>query len=136
MKVIWEQPLAVAQKFAANDYVSTCGYEILCDIETPEGINYLQIPGSFDWNQDGVADYNGNLYCSACGVKHVVGRDTQFYDYTFTRGGPNHNATGVVDLETPIHAKYWIEVNEAGEMVNGHFTAPENVANMTESAKS
>lgn len=136
MKVIWEQPLAVAQKFAANDYVSTCGYEILCDIETPEGINYLQIPGSFDWNQDGVADYNGNLYASACGTKHVVGRDTQFYDYTFTRGGPNHNATGVVTLETPIPAKYWIEVDESGEMVNGHFTAPENVANMTESAKS
>lgn len=132
----WTSPLAVARKFAANEYVSSCGYEILCDIETPEGINYLQIPGSFDWNQDGTADYNGNLYASACGVKHVVGRDTQFYDYTFTRGGPNHNATGVVNLDKPIEAKYWIEVNENGEMVNGHFTSPENVANMSESAKS
>ena len=132
----WTIPVATAQKFVANDYVSACGYEILCDIETPEGINYLQIPGSFDWNQDGTADFKGNLYASACGVKHVVGRDTQFYDYTFYRGGPNHNATGVVDLESPITVKYWIEVNEAGEMVNGHFTAPENVANMTESNKS
>lgn len=131
----WTSPLAVARKFAANEYISSCGYEILCDIETPEGINYLQIPG-FDWNQDGTVDYKGNLYASACGVKHVVGRDTQFYDYTFTRGGPNHNVTGVVDLETPIIAKYWIEVNENGEMVNGHFTAPENVENMVESAKS
>ena len=112
----WSKPTAVAQKFAVNDYVSACGYEILCDIET--------------------ADYNGNLYASACGVKHVVGRDTEFYDYTFTKGGPNHNATGVVTLETPIATKYWIEVNEAGEMVNGHFTAPENVANMTETNKS
>jgi len=132
----WTSPLAVARKFAANEYISSCGYEILCDIETPEGINYLQIPGSFDWNQDGTADYNGNLYASACGVKHVVGRDTQFYDYTFYRGGPNHNTTGVVDLETLIKAKYWIEVDENGEMVNGHFTAPENVANKVESSKS
>ena len=132
----WTIPVATAQQFAANDYVSACGYEILCDISTPDGIKHLQIPDSFDWDQDGTVDYNGTSYGSACGEKHVVGRDTKFYDYTFYRGGPNPYAQGVVDLETPIQAKYWLELNDAGQMVNIHFTSPENVANMTESNKS
>ena len=44
----WTIPVATAQQFAANDYVSACTYEILCDLELPEGAKCLQIPGPFD----------------------------------------------------------------------------------------
>ena len=60
----WTMPVATAQQFAANDYVSACTYEILCDLELPEGAKCLQIPGPFDYNQDGIIDDGANNYYS------------------------------------------------------------------------
>lgn len=125
----WTMPVAFAQKFAANEYVSACTYEILCDLELPEGAKCLQIPGPFDYNQDGVVDDPANNYYSPCGAKHSVATSTEFYDYTFTIGSTKFNNQGLFPLDEPIEAKFWVELNDAGQLVNAHFTTPENVLN-------
>lgn len=132
----WKCPVAIAQKFAANDYVSACVYEIKCDLPVPEGAVSLQIPAPFDYNQDGIVDDNQNLYYDPCGVVHTVDTATEFYEYTFTHASTTFNINGVFKMEEPITAKFWVELDSAGRLYNAHFTAPENLANLTPSNKS
>ena len=132
----WTIPVAVAQQFVANDYVSACTYEILCDLELPEGAKCLQIPAPFDYNQDGIIDDGQNLYYSPCGAKHSVATNTEFYDYTFTIGSTKFNNQGLFRLDEPIVSKFWVELDSNGNLHDAHFTAPENLENLMASNKS
>lgn len=127
----WTKPAALGMQFEANEYVSACTYEILCDLELPEGAKCLQIPGPFDYNNDGIVDDSANNYYSPCGAKHSVAVSTEFYDYTFTIGSTKFNNQGLFKLNEPIKAKFWVELNDKGQLVNAHFTSPENLENLT-----
>ena len=111
-------------------------HEIYVDLELPEGAKCLQIPAPFDYNQDGIIDDTQNLYYSPCGAKHSVATSTEFYDYTFTIGSTKFNNQGLFPLDEPIVAKFWVELDDAGKLVNAHFTSPENLDNLTASNKS
>ena len=132
----WTIPVATAQRFAANEYVSACTYEILCDLELPEGAKCLQIPAPFDYNRDGIIDDGKNLYYSPCGAKHSVATNTEFYDYTFTIGSTKFNNQGLFRLDEPIVSKFWVELDSNGNLHDAHFTAPENLENLMASNKS
>ena len=116
---IWNAPVAVALKFAANDYVSACTATIDCDL-----------PGSDDWYKFKV-DFGktipttkgdlDNLFCSPCGKKHDVGLAGELLSITITEGYQEKDGP-VVSLEEPISCYFFVEYAEDGVLKDGHFT--------------
>ena len=38
---------------------------------------------------------------------------------------------GLFRLDEPIVSKFWVELDDAGKLIDAHFTAPENLENMS-----
>ena len=110
---IWTRPAAVAQKFAANEYVSAC-YQVYCagpndnayctNLYASDGVTSIANP-----------PYEGAMFKGCGGYHRVVGE-----------GVPANN--GYVEFEIggeqyPVF--YWfgevLDPTEAGEMADFHF---------------
>jgi len=125
---IWEKPIAGTQLFAANDYVSACTMNILCECTLPNGADSVRVPkgNTVDFDCDGVIEgvNDGFMPCNAV---HNASTDTEFFYYEFGGGWTPTNAT--VTFDTPVRLAYWREIDEAGNVVDVHITDPANITN-------
>lgn len=130
----WTIPVAAAQQFAVNDYVSACTLTIMCDCTLPNGADSVRVLSGNTVDFDGDGKIEGvNDGFMPCGVVHNANTDTEFFYYEFAGGWTPSNAT--VTFDTPVKLAWWREVDEAGNVVDVHITDPANVTN-AESNKS
>ena len=107
----WTLPIAEAQEFAANDYVSAC-YRIYCG--GPNNNAYCE--DLLDNNDVSVANppYEGARF-KGCGGYHRV----------YGEGTPANNGYVLQDGES-IPVFYWfgkvLDITEVGDMADFHFT--------------
>lgn len=116
----WNIPVAVAQKFAANEYISACTATINCNLNMSDYAVYW-IP------YDEPVIVNGETYdelpYTACGETHDVALNGQLSQITISKAGKVVNGAKVnVDLETPIQCYYWELYDEEGHLTNMHCT--------------
>ena len=130
----WKTPVAVAQHFAANDFVSACTMQILCACELPKGADSVRVfkENTVDFDNDGVIEGVNDGFMP-CGEVHNASVDTEFFSYAFSGGWTPSNAT--VTFDTPVTLSCWREIDESGNVVDVHITDPANVTN-AESNKS
>ncbi len=123
----WNAPVAVGQRFAANEYVSACTATIKCDLDMNGYLIYM-IP----YSDPVVIAHNGAEYTElpykACGEEHSVELGGELREITiYTAGRRDENNQRVYDtLETPITAYYWELYNEEGQLVDMHCTSNPN----------
>lgn len=124
----WMIPEATAQQFAANDYVSACTLQIMCDFTLPKGAAYAHVlsNNTVDFDGDGKIEGNTDGF-EPCGKLHNAKTDTEFSYYEFTSGWTSNMNT--VTFDAPVKLAYWREMDESGKVVNVHVTAPENILN-------
>lgn len=111
MKKIWSAPEAIAEQFAANEYVAECGdenrvYKFTCD--APAGTLCV------DYDNDGDVDRFPGF--SPCGEKHESPvSDTYYLGYVDRNRNKKQD-----DGEA---AYIWLEFYPWGEVADGHATA-------------
>lgn len=128
MKKIWSAPEAIAEQFAANEYVAECGdenrvYNFICDAPGGTLYYYPTSDGTIDgeYNGTGEAVRLGSYH--PCDASHEASTTNPFYDGyivnssfwggTTTRNvivwrGPNNNnghATAQLDMDSWETAK-------------------------------
>ena len=125
----WKKPEAISQEFVANEYVSACSYQIMCDVDIPDGAAVLYVPNGSNVDFDGSGDYHDDwgICGSPCGTVHNVDRDTEFFYHTFKYGLSHDDHT--VTFSTPVEVAWWRELDASGNVVDLHWTSPANVAN-------
>ena len=114
----WTIPVATAQQFVANDYVSACTATIECDLPL-DGWHRLIV--EFD---EPIHTHDGKTISKAkyspCGYKHDVDINGELHSITINNG---MTASGeIVPLDEPIHCYFFTLFNEAGQLVDGHCT--------------
>lgn len=114
----WKIPTAVAQTFAANDYVSACSASIKCDLELAEGFMDYYI--EFGKTIPTIAGNLSRCVYSPCGEEHDVSANGELIGITITEG--RLQGKKKVTLEEPINCYFWAEYNENGVMLDGHCT--------------
>lgn len=114
----WEIPVAKAQKFAANDYVSACTATINCDLELAEGFMDYYI--YFGKTIPTIAGDLERAVYTPCGKVHDVSANGELLTITITDG--RLEGKKKVALEEPIECYYWAEYDENGVMLDGHCT--------------
>ena len=114
----WTIPAAVAQKFAANEYVSACTATISCDLELAEG--FMDYYVEFGKVIPTIAGDLSRCVYNPCGEVHDVSAHGELLQITITKG----RLTGKkqVTLEEPINCYFWAEYDEDGVMLDGHCT--------------
>ena len=125
MMKIWNTPAAVAQRFAANEYVSACTASIKCDVDM-NGYAVYMIP-----HDPVVYAGNGKTYeelpYTACGAEHSVELNGQLMPLTITKAGKRVDGQQVYyDLETPVEVYFWELYNEEGQLLDFHATTSED----------
>lgn len=85
MKKIWSAPEAIAEQFAANEYVAECGdenlvYKFTCDAPGGSLYYYPDSDGTVDgvYNGNGSANYIGSYH--PCEAKHEASTTDAYYD--------------------------------------------------------
>ena len=107
----WKLPMAVAQKFTANDYVAAC-YQIYCGAPNDNGYcaDLIDEAGNSIANPP----YEGARFKGCGGYHRVVGH-----------AAPSNNGYVIQDGEH-IPVFYWfgevMDPTEAGDMADFHFT--------------
>ena len=81
MKKIWSAPEAIAEQFAANEYVAACGdsgtvYYFECNAGD-KGLRNYPYKVYVDYDKDGTYEYRNNYH--ACGATHEAESDSGFY---------------------------------------------------------
>lgn len=122
----WTLPVAVASKFAANDYVSACTATINCDLPLgtdPDGNPYIDYYIEFGKTIPTIAGDLSRCVYTPCGEEHDVNAYGELLEITITHGRimKNGNKTRV-ELPEPINCFHWAEYDEDGVMVDGHCT--------------
>lgn len=124
----WTIPVANAQQFAANEYVSACTLQIMCNFTIPNGAVYAKVAQGNTVDFDGNGEIEGiNHGFEPCDKVHNAATDTEFFYYEFTEGWNANMNT--VRFDNPVTLAYWQERNEMGEVVNVHITSPDNITN-------
>jgi len=126
----WTTPAAVAQEFAANDYVSACTATIDCNIPIADGFYcYRQDYGKTVIVANGVGERTFGYY-TPCEATHDVSAHGELITTTMTHGyiyNPDGSVNKTpVELENPITCYVWFEHNDAGEVENVHATLTED----------
>ena len=117
----WKLPAAVAQRFAANDYVSACTASINCDLELAEG--YIDYYIDFGKTIPTIAGDLSRCVYSPCGKVHDVGAYGELSEITITHGRIMVDGKKTrVELPEPINCFHWAEYDENGVMTDGHCT--------------
>lgn len=114
----WNIPTAVAQRFAANDYVSACTATINCDLELAEGFMDYYI--YFGKTIPTIAGDLSRCVYTPCGEVHDVEAHGELLEITITDG--RLEGKKKVALEEPINCYFWAEYDENGVMLDGHCT--------------
>lgn len=110
MKKIWSVPEAIAEQFAANEYVAACHdmnrvYKFECN--SPAGsVHYYN-------NSDGVIDGYGSGSTtelggySPCGKKHEAPTSSSFYDGFVDRNGNDRCDSGEEAIIWVEYGSFW-----------------------------
>lgn len=111
MKKIWSAPEAIAEQFAANEYVAECGdenrvYKFTCDARG----GTLCV----DYDNDGDVDRFSGF--SPCRKHHESPVSDTYYLGYVDRNGNRKQDDGEA-------AYIWLEFNRWGDVVNGHATS-------------
>ena len=109
-KKIWMQPVAVVEKFMANEYVAACGdqhkvYKFKCDARA--GTLYADYDG--DGDMDRLGSYN------PCSVTHEAGTSEAFVD-----GFVDYNDNRRQDDGEAVIV--WVQYDWLGRFRNAHAT--------------
>ena len=133
MKKIWSAPEAIAEQFAANEYVAACGdenrvYKFNCDSPAGDVYYYKTSDGAIDgvYTGSGRATELGGYH--PCDKKHEASTTAPFYDGFVDRNGNGRCDEGEAAI-------IWTETNRWGSVYNWHATANLNM-NSWETAKS
>lgn len=123
MKKIWSAPEAIAEQFAANEYVAECGdenrvYKFTCN--APAGTLYA------DYDNDGDMDLLGSY--TPCRETH----ESPVSD-TYCRGFVDRNGNRREDDGEAVYV--WVEFGWWGEVDDAHATGNLNI-DTWETAKS
>ena len=115
----WIIPVASAQKFAANEYVSACTATISCDLALPEGAYKYVI--YFDRPVETRVGTLTECVYKPCGEVHDVSAHGELQTITITeylqkKGGSK------ITLDEPINCYFWVEMDENNIMQDGHCT--------------
>ena len=118
----WTSPVAAAQQFAANDYVSACTATIECDLPLD---GWYRLIVEFD---EPIHTHDGKTITKAkynpCGYKHEVDLDGELLNITINKA---MNASGeVVLLDEPIKCYFFAQFAENGALRDGHCTLNED----------
>lgn len=126
----WTIPAAVAQQFAANEYVSACDPMLLnCDLcidEVGDGKKYprLHIHGTMLGGAMDGEEVHANFY--GCGAEYLEVQYGELSKLTVTHyrygseveGAEPCDSHWILPMETPVEAYFWI-----GSDGRGHATA-------------
>ena len=117
----WNIPTAVAQRFAANDYVSACTASINCDLQLAEG--YIDYYVEFGKVLETAYGNMSRAVYTPCGKIHDVNANGELLEITITHGRIMVDGKKTrVPLEEPIDCYYWAEYDEQNRMEDGHCT--------------
>jgi hypothetical protein len=120
----WTIPVAAAQQFAANDYVSACTTTIKCDLDLNGYYRYfLEFEEPFYARPD-KASYTMNY--RPCGEVHEVDSHGELFEITITKARETSSTSPLVELPEPIHCYFFAEYGEDGLFVDGHCTLSED----------
>ena len=114
----WTIPVATAQQFPANDYVSACTATINCDLELPEGFMDYYI--YFGKTIPTIAGDLSRCVYSPCGKVHDVSAHGELLKITIKDG--RLEGKQYVTLDEPFDCYFWAEYDENGVMLDGHCT--------------
>lgn len=129
MKKIWSAPVAIAEQFAANEYVAACGdqnrvYKFECDAPGGTLYYYPNSDGTIDGVYNGTGEARRLGSYSPCDAKHEASTTDAYYD-------------GYI-----VNTNFWGETTTRNVIVwrgskgnNGHATAQLDM-NQWETAKS
>lgn len=103
MKKIWSAPEAIAEQFAANEYVAACGdenkvYKFVCNAPKGDLYYYPNSDGTLDgvYNGTGRASYIGSY--SPCAASH----DAPYSSNQFHDGFVDYNDNGKHDADENV----------------------------------
>lgn len=116
---IWKAPVAVAQKFAANEYVSACTATIECDLPIEYGWYKYKI--DFGKTIPTIKGDLSSVYYNPCGEEHEVDIHGELIPITITEGYPKKGDPST-PLPEPIDCYFFVEYTEDGKLLNGHCT--------------
>jgi hypothetical protein len=118
----WNIPVAVAEGFVANEYVSACTATIDCNLVTPEP--YIALDIEFGKSIPTVIGDRTWVSHNACGKVHEVGTHGELSEITIHDGTAMVNGvkTQNYPLEEPIVCYFWAEYDENGVLIDGHCT--------------
>ena len=126
----WTNPIAVTQKFAANDYVSACTFTLTCDVPLEEGFYqytiYMDKPYPICGGEGKTAGYLTQTTYKPCGAPHTgMSTNGEFFPVTFTEGATYDN--GIQKLSEPIECWGWAVFCEhdhdgVPHVIDGHNT--------------
>ena len=116
----WTIPVATAQQFAANDYVSACTATIECDVPLNGYYRYIL---KFD---EPFHTYDGKtitqMNYNPCGYEHDVDINGELIPITITHGRETSSSSPAVELAEPINCYFFAEYTESGLLKNAHCT--------------
>ena len=126
----WTNPMAVAQQFAANDYVSSCTFTLTCDVPLNGFTQYTifmdqpyPVCEKLATNEDGSTIYLTQTTYKPCGAPHYgMSTNGKFFPVTFTEGLKDGK---IQQLPEPISCYGWVEYcdcddHDVPHIINGH----------------
>lgn len=118
----WTNPMAVAQQFAANDYVSACTAMINCNVPVEEGFDSLiHEYGKTVEVAFGVGERTYGYYTPCEEPYHSVSAQGELVETVMTEGilaGSSKRAK----LDEPITCFTWFVHNDEGLVTDVHAT--------------
>lgn len=119
---LWTIPVAAAQQFTANDYVSACSaeVEIKCDLPLPADLDRYIL--NFD---EPFHTYDGKIISqmryNPCAKVHEVGVHGELKPIQITQGRKKSGGE-IIELDEPIDCYFFAEYTEDGLLKNVHCT--------------
>lgn len=121
MKMRWEEPRILAEKFMPNEYVAACGdteygnYLFECDAPAGTLYYYPQSDGKIDGQYSGGGRAKKMGSYTPCGATHEAPTTGDFYD-----GFVDQNHNGRQDSGEGVIV--WLERDRWGYISDGHAT--------------
>lgn len=115
----WSMPAAVAQNFAANEYISACTATIDCNVQLP-GEEYWKYIIDFGKVIPTAIGDRQRLGYVPCGKVHDLENDGELMPVTIYSARLN-DGTEVV-LDEPVECYFWAEMDAEGVLQDGHMT--------------
>ena len=125
----WTIPVATAQQFTANEYVSACTFTLKCDVPM-NGFTQdaIELPKHYPVcnGKGGTAGYVQSTTYKQCQEPYHpdISTNGEFVPVTFTYGQKNGKLT---NLDAPIDAYFWAmfcecDTHDEPHIVQGHAT--------------